>query len=257
MAVTDYNYMSHALMHPTTVKVVLPDNHKAERTLYFLHGAMCDAKNCLDNVDMQLIADKYKLAVIIPNGGNAFYIDHGVAFGNYGKFVGSELVDMTRNEFELSKNREDTAIAGFSMGGYGAIRNGLKYNKYFGYIIALSPACLFEPSSDKLADTRFAYFKENLFDRVFQERLLNGACTENYRYLIEKAKEKQLFIPKIYLACGKDEELLVLVDEFSEFLKEKDIPHEYIKQKGVHNWNLWSTQIEPAVQWFLRDDTVV
>lgn len=257
MAVIDYNYMSHALMHPTTVKVVLPENKKAEKSLYFLHGAMCDGKNCLDNVDMQLLADKYNMAIVIPDGGNAFYIDHGAAFGNYGKFVGRELVDMTRHEFSLPKNREDTAIAGFSMGGYGALRNGLKYNKYFGYIIALSPACLFEPSADKLADTRFAYFKEHLFDRVFKDRALKETCPENYRYLIEKAKEEKLFIPKIYLTCGLDEELLMLADELSDFLKEKGVLHEYIKQRGSHNWNLWSTQIEPAVQWFLKDDTGV
>lgn len=254
MSIVDFNYMSHSLLHPTTVKVVLPERKKAEKTMYFLHGAMCDAKNCLDNVDMQNLADKYGMGIVIPEGGNFFYIDHGPAFGNYGKFVGNELVDVTRNEFGFSKNREDTAIAGFSMGGYGAIRNGIKYAKNYGYIIAMSPACLYEPSAYKMSETRFAYFKETLFDKAFGEKAVPGEFSENYRYLIKQAVEKKKYIPKIYMTCGLDEELLIIDDEFSEFLEKMGINHEYIKEHGFHDWNLWSRQLEPAVKWFIKDD---
>lgn len=254
MSIVDFNYMSHSLLHPTTVKVVLPEERKPEKIIYFLHGIMSDAKNCLDNVNMQSIADRYGVGIIIPDCGNSFYVDHGPAFGNYGKFVGSELVDVTRNEFGFSKNREDTAIAGFSMGGFGAIRNGVKYAKNYGYIIAMSPACLYEPSACKMSETRFSYFKEMLFDKVLKEKAVPGEFSENYRYLIQKAVEKKKVIPKIYMTCGLDEELLDIADEFSTFLKAMAIDHEYIKEPGNHDWSLWSRQIEPAIRWFLKDD---
>lgn len=45
---------------------------------------------------------------------------------NYGDFIGRELVELTRKIFPLSHKREDTFIGGLSMGGYGAIPNGIE-----------------------------------------------------------------------------------------------------------------------------------
>lgn len=252
MAILDFNYMSQALFHPTTVKVVLPENKKPEKTMYFLHGSLCDAKNCLDNIDMQMYANKYNMAIIIPDCGNFFYIDHGVAFGNYGKFVGNELIFVTRKEFDLSDKAENTIIAGFSMGGYGAIRNGLKYHKNFGYIIAMSPACLFEPSANKLKDTKFAYYKRVFFDEVFEHRGMEAKCDENYRYLIDEKIEKGVKLPKIYLSCGIEEDLLKVSDEFSVYLKEKNVDFVYKNEYGDHNYDLWNSNLCDALKWCME-----
>lgn len=253
MAVKDFNYMSQALLHPTTVKIVMPDNGNAKRTMYFLHGALSDAKNCLDNTDMQKYADKYNMAVVIPDGGNSFYIDHGAAFGNYGKFAGRELVDVAGAEFGFPKEREDTIIAGFSMGGYGALRNGLKYSKNFGHIIAMSPACIYEPGIYKLNNTRFAYYKKVLFDNVFKEKINPGEFSENYRYLIKNMLKNKKDIPPIYMTCGTKEDISLLTDEFAEFLAEHSVKYEYVKDEGKHDWNLWSRQIEPAIKWCINN----
>ena len=91
MAIIDYNFMSQSLMHPTTVKLVMPCNNKPEYVMIFLHGVLSDANNCVSNMDVQGMADRYKVAFIIPSCGNSFYIDHGVAFGNDGKFVGTAI----------------------------------------------------------------------------------------------------------------------------------------------------------------------
>lgn len=50
------------------------------------------------------------------------------------------MVELTRRLLPLSTRREDTYIAGISMGGYGALYNGLKYKETFGKIAAMSPA---------------------------------------------------------------------------------------------------------------------
>lgn len=71
------------------------------------------------------------LAVVMPAGENAFYIDQPEMGTMHGKFIGEELVDITRRMFPLSRKREDTYIGGLSMGGFGALRNGLKYHDTF------------------------------------------------------------------------------------------------------------------------------
>ena len=249
MAIHELNFMAHSLMHPTTVKVILPRIGRPEMTVYFLHGVVCDAQNVLDNLEVQYLADKYNMAFVIPNCGNSFYIDHGPAFGNYGKFVGEELVEVTRQRFGLSNSREDTCLAGFSMGGYGAIRNGLKYYNNFGYIVAMSPACLYEKSAPKLAETKFAYFKQVFFDDVFKDKVKPGPFSENYKFVLEQLIEEKKPVPKIYMTCGKEEPLLMIADDFHEYLLEKNVEHTYIVGEGDHDWSQWSRVFMEASKW--------
>lgn len=58
----------------------------------------------------------------------------------YSTYVGKELVEVTRKLFPLSHRREDTYIAGISMGGYGALYNGMRYRHTFSKVAAISPA---------------------------------------------------------------------------------------------------------------------
>lgn len=46
-------------------------------------------------------------------------------------------MEFTRRSFPLSRDRADTYIGGLSMGGFGAMRNGLKYRDTFSAIISL------------------------------------------------------------------------------------------------------------------------
>lgn len=107
--------------NPTPYKVEQP-----MKTLYLLHGVTGDENDWLYGTYIERYAIEHKIAVIMPDGNNNFYVDN-CEFERWGQFIGKELVEYTRNLFPLSKNREDTYIGGLSMGGYGAIRNGLKY----------------------------------------------------------------------------------------------------------------------------------
>ena len=80
----------------------------------------------------------------MPDGANRFYLDNPDIGEYYGAYVGEELVEITRRMFPLSRERKDTAIGGLSMGGFGAIRNGLFYADTFGSIIGLSSALITE-----------------------------------------------------------------------------------------------------------------
>lgn len=247
--IKEFNYMSNQLMHPTTVKIILPNDGNIKYSMYFLHGSLCDAKNCLDNFDTEKIANKYNMAIIIPDCGNSFYIDHGMARGNYGKFVGRELVDVTRNQFDLPKEREKTFIAGFSMGGYGAVRNGLLNNKNFGNIITLSGALLFEKRVDLLDDGKFAFLKKKLFEEQFGEFIKPGNHDKDYHYLLEKLIDNREELPNIYITVGENEELLRLSEDFHVYLNSLNVPHKYETAPGYHNWDFWRERIEPAIDW--------
>ena len=77
----------------------------------------------------------------MPSVGNSFYLDEPEGMA-YFTFLTEELPDYLEHIFPLSKKREETFIGGLSMGGYGAIQNGLKYSDVFGHIIGCSPAMI-------------------------------------------------------------------------------------------------------------------
>ncbi|MCI9552974.1 MAG: hypothetical protein HFE94_05505 [Acutalibacter sp.] len=96
-------------------------------TLYLLHGLTENSSAWLQNTRIKMWAEEKGLAVVMPSGENSFYLDISVkdgGLGDFGAYIGEELVKVTREMFPLSHKREETYIAGLSMGGYGACRNG-------------------------------------------------------------------------------------------------------------------------------------
>ncbi len=148
------DYKSKALTKRTLINVILPADNKSflensvdevekpYKTLYLLHGMFGNCDTFVSNTVIQEFAEKYHLAVVLPSCDNSFYLDKPDEFLYYGKYVGEELIDFTRSVFPLSCSKDDTYIAGFSMGGYGAIRTGLMYSEKFSAIGAISPALI-------------------------------------------------------------------------------------------------------------------
>ena len=145
MALIQVNYMSRALFRIVPLNVILPvDKFDADtdrylqqkdrkyKTLYLLHGLLGNYTDWVSQTRIQKWAEEKNLAVGMPSGDNSFYFRSRTPWNDYEKFIGEELVEMTRRMFPLSERREATFIAGLSMGGYGALRNGIVFSDTFG-----------------------------------------------------------------------------------------------------------------------------
>ncbi|MBQ1641096.1 MAG: acetylesterase, partial [Lachnospiraceae bacterium] len=144
MALIQVNYLSKALFRTVPLNVILPvDRFDADtdrylngperkyKTLYLLHGLLGNYTDWVSQTRIQKWAEEKNLAVVMPSGDNAFYFNSRTPWNDYGTFIGQELVEITRRMFPLSDKREDTYIAGLSMGGFGALRNGIVYSDTF------------------------------------------------------------------------------------------------------------------------------
>ena len=152
MAVVQVEFRSKTLKRQVSFRAILPtENFELPYpTLYLLHGLTDDSSAWLYNTRIRMWAEQMGLAVILPSGENSFYLDVPVkdgCYGDFGEYIGRELVAVTRKMFPLSHKREDTFIGGLSMGGYGACRNGLKYCDTFGKVAMLSAAVHFFENS--------------------------------------------------------------------------------------------------------------
>lgn len=145
MAFIQVSFMSKTLMRTVPLQVILPVDkftfgqpereEKPFKTLYLLHGIFGNETDWVHGTRIQRWAEEKNLAVVMPAGENAFYVDQPSIGAMHGQFIGEELVEITRKMFPLSRKREDTFIGGLSMGGFGALRNGLKYHDTFGAVI--------------------------------------------------------------------------------------------------------------------------
>ena len=251
MALIQVNYLSQALFRTVPVNVILPaDRFDADtdrylngkehkyKTLYLLHGLLGNYTDWVSQTRIQKWAEEKNLAVVMPSGDNAFYINSRTPWNDYGTFIGKELVEITRRMFPLSEKREDTFIAGLSMGGYGALRNGIVYSENFSHVVGLSSAVhLFEDTSEEanigLFDNMEAASKTDLNPWVAVEEMLSAGRP----------------VHKFYLACGTQDDLMTSNLEFRDFLQEKGIEVFWDEEDCGHDWDFWDSQIRKVLDW--------
>ena len=244
-----------SLQRRTSISVILPADNihflqdaeeivpKPYRTLYLLHGLYGSDDIFLANTSIQKFAEDNGIAIVIPCGENSFYVDNPKAHAYYGEYVGQELLDITRNIFPLSHRREDTFIAGFSMGGYGAVRNGLKYHENFSKIGMISAALITDDIVNYTEDgnvLRSRDFYESIFGDLDE---LKGSDMDP-KALIERCPN----VPDIYMACGEDDFLFEKNIDFHEFLKDMDIDVDFVKASGEHTWEFSEKYIKEFIK---------
>lgn len=213
------------------------------RTLYLLHGLYGSDDIFLANTSIQKFAEDNGIAIVIPCGENSFYIDNEKAHAYYGEYVGQELLDITRNIFPLSDKREDTFIAGFSMGGYGAIRNGLKYSQNFSKIGMISAALITDDIADYASDANVLRSRD-FYESIFGDLESVKDSDKNPKYLIDRCDD----IPDIYMACGVNDFLYDKNVDFYEFLKSKNIDAEFVEAPGEHTWEFCDKHIKEFIK---------
>ena len=260
MALIQVNYLSECLMRTVPVNVILPVDkltfpgmpkreEKPYKTLYLLHGIFGNYTDWVSGTKIQRWAEEKDLAVVMPSGDNMFYVNQEESHNFYGEFIGKELVDMTRKMFPLSRKREDTYIAGLSMGGYGALRNGLKYSETFGCIASLSGAMVVDHIAERTDDVPFFIDSRSFARSIFGDLDKAEESDMNPKWLVKKLKEEGKDIPRIYLTCGLQDSLLEANREMRDFLKEQGADVTYVEGEGAHEWDFWNRSIKDVLEW--------
>lgn len=263
MAVMKVNYMSATLKRYVDVQVILPiedtklldpalvNKPKKYKTLYLLHGFAGDASSWLYGSRIFKLARDRNLAVVMPMGNNSFYIDRKEIDVMYGSYIANELVDITRKMFPLSNKKEDTFIGGLSMGGFGSLLVGSKYNEVFGGIIALSgpvflPSLPFEKQLIANLNQTKGYL-EYIFGDLNK---IVGSENDPLHMVLKAHANKKL--PRLYIACGSEDYVYPNVESYVSILKENHVDFTYEKGKGEHEWTFWDEYIEKAIDWYLK-----
>lgn len=260
MAFIQMNLLSQALMRTVPVNVILPVDKmvfpgmpkrekKPYKTLYLLHGVFGNYTDWVCGSRIQRFAEEHDLVVVMPSGDNAFYVDQPAGNNFYGEFIGKELVELTRKMFPLSRRREDTFIGGLSMGGFGALRNGLKYSDTFGCIVSLSGALHLEEMAARTKDASFFLESKSYSEACFGDLSKVLESDKNPRWLVKELKKANKELPRIYMACGEQDSLLPINQDMADFLKAQGADVTFEVGPGSHEWDFWDTYIKKAIDW--------
>lgn len=263
MAIMNVTYMSHYLKRSVGLKVILPiedtkflDPSLVEKpaqfkTLYLLHGFSGCADDWVNGTRIFKLARDRNLAVVMPTGENSFYVDNEEKGIMYASYIGKEIVEFTRRMFPLSSKKEDTFIGGLSMGGFGSLLVGSKFCDTFGGILSLS-APIFLPNMSVESEffnrlkLPLGYF-EYLFGDLSK---IIGSENDPLTMILKRYDEEKL--PRMYIACGKEDALYENVITYVDILKKKHVDFCFEEGHGAHEWSFWDEYIERAIDWYLE-----
>jgi len=146
------------------VTIYLPPSYQAAKkrrypVLYMLHGFTdSDDKwmgltkhwiNLPGVIDKALSEGKAKeMIVVMPNAFTRFQgsmYSNSITTGNWEDYVAHELVAYMDSHYRTLAGVASRGLAGHSMGGYGAMRIGMKHPEVFSNVYLLSPCCMTPP----------------------------------------------------------------------------------------------------------------
>jgi putative tributyrin esterase len=263
MAYVNLSFYSTSLCRPVPVTVLLPNDAREwyvndnsayarpAKTLFLLHGYSGDDKDWITGSDIVDLAFKYNIAVVLPNAENGFYLDGAATGCKYGTFAGVELVDYMRRTFNLAGKKEDTFIAGFSMGGFGALHTVLKYPETFSKGAGLSSANIVHSLATMKPGTDNGIANYEYFTQIFGNLQTVEASDNNPEVLVRRIKEAGGKFPELFMACGTEDFLIEQNRQTRDFFISEGVNVCYHESCGVHNMVFWNKYLEPAIKWML------
>ena len=257
--------------------VLPPDYETSERrypVLYLLHGYMQNYTVWGRGLGAASHARRLgELIVVMPDAGNSWYINYAESNGQSNRWedhIVEDVVGYVDANFRTEARREGRAIAGLSMGGYGALTLALRHPDKFVSVASTSgalaharnraaaieagqPAPVPRDMSSNPEMARADAMVAQLIDipgfSTQDERNPRGVdfvTAEQARaydpfQIIYQVPKSQL--PHIYLDSGLEDGLISSALEFMQILLLNDVPFEYMQARGRHNAEYWRRSI--------------
>jgi enterochelin esterase-like enzyme len=217
--------------------------------LYLLHGLGDDAERWLtggggaNNIFDNLIAQKKALPMVVvtplgygtstgPAGGRSAENIIG-----YTKILLDEVMPMVDKGYNVSKNREQRAIAGLSMGGAESVYVGLNHLDRFAWIGAFSSAPMLWPPAAASVPAAPAATGRGTGPRPTQPPMDPAVFAKTFPSLDAKSNSQ---IRMLWIVCGTADSLIGPNRQFKDWLRSKNVAFtEQEVPDMAHVWPLW------------------
>ncbi len=241
---------------------LLPPSYDVEKTrrypvLYFLHGLGDNEQMLLHSGGWNLVEDLWEqhqlgeFVIVTPAAGASFYINSHDGKERYEDFLLREFIPAIEARYRIQAAGVTRGIAGFSMGGYGALRLAFLHPDLFGSVSVHSAALM-----EKLPNISVAESAQNprmevlggVFgsppDRAFWDR--NNPLT--------LARTAHIAGLKIYFDCGSEDGygFNAGAETLDKILSSRHIAHEFHIYPGGHDWQYFAEHLPASLEFEAR-----
>lgn len=244
MAVSKITFRSDVLGKATSINVYLPEHiNQGELmpVIYLLHGWSDNEDAWLSATSLERYASSYPFAIVMPNVDLSYYTD--MVHGNrYWTFISEELPQLVQKWFQVSAQKEDTFVAGLSMGGYGATKLALSHPERFNGVASLSGAM------DIVSLWKRDPSRNKAFSDIFGSiESLEGSNNDLFPLLKRQHPTESVGLLQI---CGTEDFLYQDNLNFKKAAESKLARYRYLEMSGDHNWEFWDKTIQIVLKWF-------
>jgi len=245
----DVTFHSASLNRDMPYRVVMPASVPTGvrfPVVYLLHGGAGDFRDWTNYSDVARFAER-GLILVMPDGDESYYTnsaDH--AEQRYEDYIVKDLIADVETRFPGASDRAHRAIAGVSMGGFGAVKLSLKHPELFSFAAGLSSAI----------DVPTRPFSIHRWGQWRHHRSIFGpaggaAQRANDPFVLARSADPAQS-PYFYLNCGDAEGLLPSNRSFAHLLEERHFAYEFHLVHGGHNWNQWNARLDDCFDSLLK-----
>jgi S-formylglutathione hydrolase FrmB len=260
---------SRILKYPVHYCVYLPAGYDAGAAghpaqnypvLYFLHGLGDNERTLFNSGGWTLLDDlrrQHKIGeflIVAPEGGRTFYINSADGSVRYGDFVLQEFIPLIEAKYRVKKGRNNRAISGISMGGYGALRFAFSHPEMFSAVSAQSAALITESPQELDTAARSGAPLGKLLAAVFGSPIEVRHWKENSPFVLAGRNQAALRRLAIYFNCGQDDNYGFEkgAAALHEQLQKEGVKHEYHPYPGDHSLSYFLAHFTEVMEFHSR-----
>jgi putative tributyrin esterase len=241
----DVTFHSASLNRDMQYRAVLPANIAPGRklpVLYLLHGGGGGFHDWSNYSDVARYAEQ-GLILVMPEGHNSYYTNSADRpQDRYEDYIVSDLIADVEHRFPVADGRAHRAIAGISMGGFGAVVLALKHPDLFIFAGGFSSAL--DVPSRPFSMKRWGQWREH--------RAIFGPWESQSRrasdpFVLARSVDPDK-APYIFLSCGEQEGLLPANRKFAALLQARRFRYEFHTGPGGHDWNQWNRRLPDLIE---------
>lgn len=261
---------SQILKRPVRYCVQLPANYADAKdatgkpahypVLYFLHGLGDNEQTLFKTGGWTLIEDlreRKKIGnflIVAPEGRNSFYINSADGKDRYSDFFLREFMPFIAKKYRVKPGREGRAIAGISMGGFGALRMAFAYPQLFSSVSAQSAALILESPKNINAAAHSGSPVVRALTGVFGNPIDVSHWEANNPFVLATKNHVALKSVAIYFNCGQNDDYGFEkgAAALDKQLTDEGIPHEYRPYPGDHSLPYFLSHLGETMEFHSR-----
>lgn len=254
-------FESNLVNYPVEYTVYLPADYETSNRsypiLYLLHGYSDDETGWIQFGEANMIADKgirngdYPPCIIVmPDGKVSWYCNNYDGSDPWEDMFIQEFIPFIEKEYRVRSKKEFRAIAGLSMGGYGALMLSMHNTDLFSSCVAMS-AGVFTDDEISANDSYDGYFK-NIYGPKPEVGMSEHWKANSPLHLLDRVDPEKLKSVNYYIDCGDDDFLYKGNAALHVKMRNLEIPHEYRVRNGGHEWSYWRTGLYDGLKFISK-----